>query len=60
MHPFSLNDEQLNQIAGGEVSAGIINGSLPAPVAPYTSHYVGEEGGNTTLALGEEGGGYEV
>lgn len=56
MHPFSLNDEQLDQIAGGEIVKGI----LPAPVPPYTSNYVGEEGGHTTLALGEEGGGYEV
>ncbi len=65
MHPFSLNEEELNQVSGGRTSPSTKVGE---DGGPYTTMAIGEEGGApplesaakggvyTTLAIGEEGG----
>lgn len=49
MHPFSLNDEHIEQVNGG------LFGSI---IAPPDDRYYGPRlpGEETTMAIGEEGG----
>jgi hypothetical protein len=60
MHPFSLNDETLDHIGGGQVPPGTppLDGT---PTSLYAEAGL-PPGENTTLRIGEEGGGgeYEV
>lgn len=73
MHPFSLNDEALDRVAGGTVIA-VEPGDTGPIEPPITSVITSEEGGaaaskiygeagglppgeGTTLRIGEEGGG---
>jgi hypothetical protein len=52
MHPYNLTIEEIQQVSGGATVTGegtVSNwgaeiGALP-PEPPYTSNYVGEEGG---------------
>jgi hypothetical protein len=65
MHPFSLNDKELDLVGGG-LSAPV-GGSIIIGGGGVTSMMYGEEGGvqippldppyETTQAIGEEGGG---
>ena len=54
MHPFALNDEVLDQIGGGFRFEDVIIENPLTPIAPFPKT-PGEE---TTMAIGEEGGGY--
>ncbi len=56
MHPFSLNDKQLDLVNGGGIVV-VFPPELTPIDLPKTTLALGEEGGwETTLALGEEGG----
>lgn len=65
MHPFSLNDKELDLVSGGLQAP--IGGTIIIGGGIVTSAMYGEEGGahippleppyETTLAIGEEGGG---
>jgi hypothetical protein len=54
MHPFSLNDKDLDLVAGGAAPANASGPALPGTLSTPDA----EGGGSgTTQALGEEGGG---
>lgn len=63
MHPFSLNDKDLDLVAGGgapaSASGAILPGTLSTPDAEGggygTTQAIGEEGGGT-MPVGEDGG----
>jgi hypothetical protein len=56
MHPFSLTQEQVEQVSGG--ARAIFDASMLDSESGYTpTTKIGEDGGElTTMAIGEEGG----
>ncbi|WP_374582584.1 hypothetical protein [Pseudoduganella sp.] len=56
MHPFSLSKEQIEQVSGGDLSDGATNLMLEGGQIDPISVPAKEDGRETTLALGEEGG----
>lgn len=55
MHPFALNDEQLDNVSGG-VLRGVI-GTITIPTEIKSPFPIKDEE-LTTMAMGEEGGSY--
>jgi hypothetical protein len=59
MHPFSLNDKDLDLVAGGAAASGApLPGTLSSPEAEggaWSTQAIGEEGGGT-MPVGEDGG----
>ena len=53
MHPFALNDTQLDQVSGGIAIGGCI---IPLPVRPLPYPKPRDPIEYTTMAIGEEGG----
>lgn len=57
MHPFALNEKQLDQVSGGIAIGGCVpplpGRPLPKPRDPieYTTMAIGEEGGDLPLDL---------
>ncbi|MYN03413.1 hypothetical protein GTP41_15055 [Pseudoduganella sp. DS3] len=56
MHPFSLNTEEIEQVSGGALHDGLSNLLLEGGQIDPISVPAKEDGRETTLALGEEGG----
>ncbi|MBQ5947269.1 hypothetical protein [Massilia sp. ST3] len=56
MHPFALNDDALDQVGGGDSRIILIGGIIANPLTPAPKLPIEA----TTLAIGEEGGGYVV
>lgn len=58
MHPFSLNDKDLDLVAGGAASTQTLPGTLTdlqAESGAWSTLAIGEEGGGT-MPVGEDGG----
>lgn len=58
MHPFSLTEEEIQQVGGAGRSTNPTTMAIGEEGGGPTTMAIGEEGGGpyTTLALGEEGG----
>lgn len=65
MHPFSLNEKEIEQVSGGTLTISGAPGTVSSMLygeeggTPVTSLSLSEEGGSTVLTsdyVGEEGG----